>query len=640
MQRPITTAPADRGARAATGSRGGRTATISGMTRERAVRKAALLVALPALLGLLVVPASAQTAAAEACPSGRVPATAFTDTVRSTHRASIDCAAWWAITSGRTATTFGPDDAITRGQASAMIVRLLRQAGVAPEAVPSAGFADTTGHLFEDDIDELASLGIVTGTSPTTFAPDDAIARDQMASIIVRMFELGIGTPLPTATATFQDVASDSVHAAAIGRLAGAGITAGTSATRFEPRRTVVRGQMATFLMRATSRLVGQGAVTLPLTGPAADDPYHSRTRAAWVHLFDDTLKDRAGIDALVEELSRADANTVIAQVARRHDAYYDSDVLPRTPDPALAADFDVLAELLVAAHARDIEVHAWISVAPTTHQVYDDLPAPTGWVAATHGQDAPEADRWVSRRDDEVWSQYLDPGVPAVQDHVAAIVGELAERYLVDGIHLDYVRYESPRHGYHPIALARFQEETGRTDIPDASDSDWSHWRRQQTTEIMQRAGAAIEASGRDVALSAPVITWGAGPVTLDRAGFRGSMPYWRTLQDWDAWVRNGLVDAVFPMNYFRQHDAEQRAWWNAWLAYERYLAGEVTADIVAGPAGYLNRPANAAGQIRSAMQATDGASIYSYQQPTEDGSRVIWRELADTRWGYAPRR
>ena len=620
------------------------------MKRPLPAARSIVVTCLVALVSVIAIPAGAQTAqtaktaaaqqARDACPAGGVPATAFSDTVRSPHRAAIDCAAWWGITSGRTATSFGPADEIRRGQAAAMIARLLNAAGADVEEVAPAGFADTAGHTFEHDIDALASLGIVTGVTETRFAPDQPIDRAQMASIIARMFDLGIGSPLPPGLTSFDDVPANNVHAAAISSLADAGITAGTTATRYEPRSPVVRGQMATFLMRATSRLVGQGEVSLPEATPAADDPYNSRTRGAWVHLFDGSLKNRTSIDALVNELALADANTIIAQVARRHDAYYDSDVLPRTPDPSVATDFDVLAELLDAAHARGMEVHAWISVAPTYHGVYDDLPNPPGWVASTHGSgdDIPDDQRWVTKTRDGDWSTYLDPGVPAVQDHVAAIVGELAERYDVDGIHLDYVRYQSNRHGYHPIAVERFQEREARTDVPEPTDPRWAWWRRQQTREVMRRAGEAIAASGNEVELSAAVITWGDGPESLDQAAFRGTMPFWRTLQDWDGWLRDGLVDTVFPMNYYRDHDTTQRRQFARWLQYEQYLRGEVEGRIVPGPAGYLNHPTAAYDQAQTAMRMGDGAMIYSFQQPTEDGSRDIWRQLGETRWGYAP--
>ncbi|MFW5933898.1 MAG: hypothetical protein ACOCT8_04120, partial [Actinomycetota bacterium] len=119
---------------------------------------------------------------------------------------------------------------------------------------------------------------------------------------------------------------------------------------------------------------------------------------------------------------------------------------------------------------------------------------------------------------------------------------------------------------------------------------------------------------------------------------------PYRRVLQNWDVWARRGAVDAVMPMNYFREHKDEdtgyqQAQWFDEWLAYERALASEVDIEVVPGIGGYLNRPDGALAQVRAAM-GLDGASLYSYQQPTLDDSREIWQRLAQTRWGYHPER
>jgi hypothetical protein len=59
----------------------------------------------------------------------------------------------------------------------------------------------------------------------------------------------------------------------------------------------------------------------------------------------------------------------------------------------------------------------------------------------------------------------------------------------------------------------------------------------------------------------------------------------------------------------------------------------------VIPGPGGYLNEPGNALSQVREAMRV-DGASVYSYQQPTVDGSRTIWERLAQSRWGHHPKR
>jgi uncharacterized lipoprotein YddW (UPF0748 family) len=365
-------------------------------------------------------------------------------------------------------------------------------------------------------------------------------------------------------------------------------------------------------------------------------DPYEATVRGAWVHLFDDALKTRAGIAEVVEELAAADANAIIAQVARRHDAYYRSEVLPRTADPKLESDLDVLEELIRVAGPHDIDVHAWITVAPTWHPVYEDLPAPGGWLPPARGLAAPEGQRWVTRTVDGEWSDYLDPGLPQVRDHVAAMVGELAARDGVAGVHLDYVRYASERHGYHPVALERYRQETGASGTPAPDDPAWSEWRRRRTTEIVAHARAAVDAAGRDVVLSAAVIAWGEGPGGPATARFADSRAYTEALQDWPRWARHGLVDALMPMVYFRADDVDQARWFDEWTAFQERLARRTGTPVVPGVGGWLNRPEATLAQTVASMGVGHGAMVYSYQQPTADESRQVWGQLAERRWGF----
>jgi uncharacterized lipoprotein YddW (UPF0748 family) len=383
------------------------------------------------------------------------------------------------------------------------------------------------------------------------------------------------------------------------------------------------------------------GGDAAPGPAPDAQHPAAGFERAVWVHLFDASLKSRPALERLVDELARADATAVIAQVARRHDAYYRSEVLPATADPDLEPGLDVVAELTRLAHAAGIEVHAWISIAPTWHAVYDDLPAPAGWLPAAHGRAAPEADRWVSRTVDGTWSEYLDPGLPDVRAHVRDVVTELATRTEVDGIHLDYARYASDREGYHPAALARFRTETGSTGTPAPDDATWSAWRRAQTQSLVAEARAAVDTAGREVALSAAVIAWGAGPGEL--GGFAATRTAREALQDWPGWARDGLVDAVLPMVYFRDHVGEQAGWFQDWLDFQAALATEADAHVVPGIAGWLNTQDAVFRQLGAAAEVADGVALYSYQQPADHpdasndlpGVRRFWYELDRADWG-----
>ena len=92
---------------------------------------------------------------------------------------------------------------------------------------------------------------------------------------------------------------------------------------------------------------------------------------AVWqkAHLFDPSLETREGITRLLDAAVAGNLNTVIVQAARRHDAFYASDVLPTTTDDELAGGLDVLAELVPAAHERGLQVHVWYSLVPSTHR-------------------------------------------------------------------------------------------------------------------------------------------------------------------------------------------------------------------------------------------------------------------------------
>lgn len=110
-------------------------------------------------------------------------------------------------------------------------------------AVPP--FTDTAGHPFVADIEWLRQAEITGGCAAGRFCPDELVTRDQMASFLVRAFDLPA-----SATNAFTDD-EGSTHEAAINSLAASGITGGCAAARFCPRGVVTRAQMASFLARA-----------------------------------------------------------------------------------------------------------------------------------------------------------------------------------------------------------------------------------------------------------------------------------------------------------------------------------------------------------------------------------------------------
>lgn len=151
---------------------------------------------------------------------------------------------------------FHPADIISRAQFATLLARTF---GLEPAA--SNRFDDVLDtNVHASAINAIADAGISTGVTATTFAPNRAVTRAALASLLARAVDLPAATAAP-----FDDVDPDDVHAATIAAAAQAGITTGVTATTFEPARLVRRDQLATMLVRALDHLTDEQP-------PATDD--------------------------------------------------------------------------------------------------------------------------------------------------------------------------------------------------------------------------------------------------------------------------------------------------------------------------------------------------------------------------------
>jgi hypothetical protein len=202
--------------------------------------------------GLLGVGASLegyfdQIATVPALPPGGT--ARFTD-VPTTHPffAQIEAVAAAGITGGCTATTFCPDNSVTRGQMAVFIEASL---SVPQPACNGTVFTDVTvasvGAPMCGFIEDLAARGITTGCGGGNFCPNDPVSRGQMAVFI----ETAMGNPANACTQQFTDVTIANPFCGFIERLAQDGITGGCGGTNFCPNDSVTRGQMAVFLVAA-----------------------------------------------------------------------------------------------------------------------------------------------------------------------------------------------------------------------------------------------------------------------------------------------------------------------------------------------------------------------------------------------------
>ena len=116
------------------------------------------------------------------------------------------------------------------------------------DITPLVNFTDVpAGAYYADAVKWAVAEGITSGTSPTTFSPNNGCTRAQMVTFLWR----AAGSPEPESDyGPFRDVPKDAYYRKAVLWAAGEGITSGTSPTTFSPNATVTRAQTVTFLWR------------------------------------------------------------------------------------------------------------------------------------------------------------------------------------------------------------------------------------------------------------------------------------------------------------------------------------------------------------------------------------------------------
>ena len=184
------------------------------------------------------------------------------DEAREVHRSNVDCVLHYAIARGTSDTTYSPGVKVTREQMASFIVNAIEAAG-AGEKLPATGgpdaFTDIRNSRHRDNINRLATAGIIKGTGGGKFSTERQITRDQMATFIVAAARFITGEEMTAArTDRFGDVGARNPHRNNINAGFEQELFSGTKAPEegqpnsgeFSPSVRVQRDQMATFLVR------------------------------------------------------------------------------------------------------------------------------------------------------------------------------------------------------------------------------------------------------------------------------------------------------------------------------------------------------------------------------------------------------
>ena len=178
------------------------------------------------------------------------PAQAFTDITGHWAADNILFVASRGLLSGISETTFSPDTGMTRGM---FVTALGRLAGINPGSYQTGKFTDVkVDAYYAPYVNWAAQNGIVEGVTATTFTPDTNINREQMAVIMANYAKkLGYDLPQTLKAVTFADNANISSWAKdAVRAMQQAGILAGKNGNKFDPKGTATRAEVATVLRR------------------------------------------------------------------------------------------------------------------------------------------------------------------------------------------------------------------------------------------------------------------------------------------------------------------------------------------------------------------------------------------------------
>ena len=151
------------------------------------------------------------------------------------------------VIQGVTSSTFAPKSTCTRAQAAQMIYNYVDKPDTDDMEMP---FTDVPSDAwYADAVNWAFNVGVTSGTSETTFSPNDTCTRAQIVQMLWKL----AGVPAVDDTSNFTDVSSDAWYADAVNWAAKNHITSGTSSTTFSPNSACTRAEIITFVYNVSA---------------------------------------------------------------------------------------------------------------------------------------------------------------------------------------------------------------------------------------------------------------------------------------------------------------------------------------------------------------------------------------------------
>ena len=235
-----------------------------------------------------------------------------------------------------------------------------------------------------------------------------------------------------------------------------------------------------------------------------------------WPHSYS-TAAQKSEMTATLDQLQRAGINTVLIQTRVRATTIFPTNIEPwdgcLTGHPGTSPGYDPLQLCIEECHRRGMECHAWIVTIPVGK-----------WNSQGCKQLRLKYPKLIRKIGDE---GYMNPEMAQTGDYLARFCSEVVSRYDVDGIHLDYIRYP----------------ETWKLKVTRQQG-------RQYITDIVTKIHRAVKSVKPWVKLSCSPIGKYDDLARYKSSGWNANTT---VCQDAQGWLRDGLMDALFPMMYFQ---------------------------------------------------------------------------------------
>lgn len=284
----------------------------------------------------------------------------------------------------------------------------------------------------------------------------------------------------------------------------------------------------------------------LPLIA-AAQNPKRE-FRGAWMHTIgqsqyaaQSTEENKKYLRDQLDKLHAAGVNAVLFQVRPCADAFYKSKYElwskyltkgGKAPEPY----WDPLQFMIEEAHARGMELHAWLNPYRVTTVRNEVLPKNHLY----------HREKWRFVKFLGDGKIYFDPGLPENREFIAKVVIDIVENYDVDAIHFDDYFYPYPVKGKEfpdAATYAKYGKGMKKAD-----------WRRQNVDKLIELVHNKIRSS------SCPWTRFGISPFGIwrnKRTDPRGSET--SGLQNYDdlyadvlLWAEKGWIDYLVPQLYW----------------------------------------------------------------------------------------